>query len=227
MLLFGAEEPEEPSLPPDAVEGLPCAEDGCTGTLRLRTATRHTGYFYSCVRWPDCEGTLPADRNGKPHGKPRKKSLQRARKAAHEAFDPIWQTVRPNGRRVKRSVAYLWLQEVMEMSAEEAHMFCMTEEECRRVVREVEAKGPGTPFWDAWWSTLGAQHRKPAQGRTSRGGDTPCPLCNRVLRGHRGLVDHVLAMHVDGYRVRIAETPCHVCRVKPGQLHEDFCSVGG
>lgn len=160
--LFGAAEPEEPTLPPGVVEGLRCAEDGCAGTLVLRPSKY--GYFYACNRWPACNGTLPANKDGSPHGKPRKKSLQRARKRAHAAFDPMWKE-----GLVKRSVAYLWLQEVMGMEPEEAHMVAMTEEQCAKVERMVAEKGPGTPFWREWFSDLSPKNRKPPKRRRRRG----------------------------------------------------------
>jgi ssDNA-binding Zn-finger/Zn-ribbon topoisomerase 1 len=144
--MFGAEDPGYPRLPKGAREDLRCVEPGCGGRLVLRDSTKFSRHFYSCMRWPLCEGSLPANNDGSPRGNPRPRSLQRARKAAHEAFDPIWKE-----GHVSRAAAYTWLQCVMDLTHQEAHMLQFSEEQCAEVVKLVGEKGPGTEFWKSWY----------------------------------------------------------------------------
>jgi len=69
----------------------------------------------------------------------------KARNAAHTAFDVLWKE-----RYVSRTKAYAWLQEVMNMTPDQAHMYQMTEDQCAQVIRLVATKGPGTVFWKNW-----------------------------------------------------------------------------
>jgi hypothetical protein len=113
-------------------------------------------YFYGCSRHPKCAGSLPANPDGSPRGAPRKKSLQKARNAAHTSFDTLWKE-----KHISRTKAYKWLQEVMGLRPEDAHMYQMTEEQCATVISMVKQKGPGTEFWDMW-----VRHgQKVSQGR--------------------------------------------------------------
>jgi ssDNA-binding Zn-finger/Zn-ribbon topoisomerase 1 len=135
-----------PKKPNTEVTGLHCAEPGCNGVLELRWSPRFERWFYGCSNYPDCNGVLPANRNGSPRGKPRTRELQGWRKKAHNAFDPLWK----DGH-CTRPEAYLWLQAVMDMTKDEAHMFMMDMTNCKKVVEAVRTHGPGTEFWDQWW----------------------------------------------------------------------------
>ena len=53
--------------------------------------------------------------------------LRRARKDAHEAFDPLWKS-----GRMSRKKAYSWLAN--KLGVDEAHMGSMDEEQCQRVI---------------------------------------------------------------------------------------------
>jgi ssDNA-binding Zn-finger/Zn-ribbon topoisomerase 1 len=160
MLFADAERPKEPPKPTGKVEGLRCAEPGCDGVLELRWSIPLGRWFYGCSRWPGCEGILPANENGSPRGRPRTRELQGWRNRAHGAFDPIWQE-----GHCSRNGAYGWLQEVMELTADEAHMFEMSIEQCKRVVEKVQTHGPGTEFWKGWRSR---SKKRKARGRKKR-----------------------------------------------------------
>lgn len=150
------DQPREPKgMPPGAVFGLACAEPECSGQLVCRWSHKLQRWFYGCSVYPDCLGTLPADKAGAPHGKPRTKALQRARAAAHEAFDTLWK-----GGHCSRGTAYAWLRRVMVLKPNQAHMYKMNSNQCARVVQLVAEKGPGTKFWTSWYRP----------GKTRRGG---------------------------------------------------------
>jgi len=113
--------------PPEAaVQGLKCAEPGCSGTLHIRTS--RFGWFYSCEHWPACIGTLPANKDGSPRGEPRTKELQGWRNKAHGTFDVIWK----NGD-LTRSQAYAWLKRQLGWDYA-PHMADMTIEQCQEVI---------------------------------------------------------------------------------------------
>jgi len=159
MLFPGAEEPQERPVAKGEVKGWKCAEPGCEGILELRWSHKLGRWFYGCTRWPDCNGILPANEDGSPRGRPRTRELQGWRNRAHNAFDPIWQE-----GYCKRPTAYAWLQEVMEMSSDEAHMFEMNIEQCQRVIERVETHGPGTDFWRRWRKAQSKKKRKRRRG---------------------------------------------------------------
>lgn len=141
---------ERPPAPrPEAkgeVKGLKCAEPGCDGELVLKWTPKWRRFWYSCSRWPRCDGSLPADVDGSPRGEPRTKELQGWRVRAHEAFDTIWKK-----RGFRRHTAYAWLRRVMVLPPDKAHISRMDVEQCRRVIELVEEKGPDTPFWESWY----------------------------------------------------------------------------
>lgn len=54
------------------------------------------------------------------------------RKKAHAAFDPIWKT-----GRMQRRAAYSWMQNVMEMTPEQAHIGMFDVESCKKLIEKV------------------------------------------------------------------------------------------
>lgn len=127
------------------VTDLECAEAGCDGLLRLMPSeVSRSRVYYQCSRWPDCDGSLPANKDGSPRGEPRSKELQRWRHRAHQEFDKIWKEGHCSRRR-----AYKWLTLQLGMGTE-AHMAEMDIETCKRVILAVAMKGPGTDVWKGW-----------------------------------------------------------------------------
>lgn len=61
--------------------------------------------------------------------------LRRARRRAHDAFDPLWK-----GKALPRWEAYAWLSEAMGLAAELAHIALFDMAQCRRVVELVASR---------------------------------------------------------------------------------------
>lgn len=142
------------------VEGLECAEPGCTGTLELRYSAKISRRFYGCSRHPHCSGILPANEDGSPVGGPRTRELQGSRRRAHDAFDCLWKE-----KHCSRGDAYSWLRSAMGLSHDEAHMFQMSAEQCALVIQYVETKGPGTEFWQQWQTERAERKREKKRHR--------------------------------------------------------------
>lgn len=58
------------------------------------------------------------------------------KKAAHAAFDPLWQKQISQGisKHTARGNAYKWLAEQMQLDSNDAHIGMMDVEQCKRVV---------------------------------------------------------------------------------------------
>jgi len=61
------------------------------------------------------------------------KELREWRKKAHAVVDPLWR-----GRRKSRTQVYSWIQHVMKMTKEEAHIGMMDVEDCKRLIQFAE-----------------------------------------------------------------------------------------
>ena len=106
---------------------LTCPE--CGASMRLKPS--RFGLFYGCSTWSDtrCPGGHGARLDGTPHGIPANQETKKARQAAHYVFDHLWKE-----GHMSRSSAYRWMQKVMGMSPEEAHIGRFNREQCRTLV---------------------------------------------------------------------------------------------
>lgn len=99
---------------------------------------RSYGNAYVCSKYPECDayvGCHPG--TDKPLGRLANSELREAKKAAHLAFDPIWQK-RVTGKCTKfsaRKWAYRWLAEQLGLSKDECHIGMFDLETCRYVVK--------------------------------------------------------------------------------------------
>jgi len=84
--------------------------------------------FWKC---PDCDAYTGVYPNGNPKGTLANKELRSARRAAHEAFDPLWQDGLLGER--DRKGAYVWLTIQLGMT-EVAHIGFLSLEDCKKVV---------------------------------------------------------------------------------------------
>lgn len=64
--------------------------------------------------------------------------LRHWKKAAHAAFDPLWQM--SDNKQVARGNAYKWLAEQMQLPSSDAHIGMMDVEQCKRVVELCNTK---------------------------------------------------------------------------------------
>lgn len=98
----------------------------------------HFGLFYSCSNWGQtgCPGTHGAHPDGTPKGYPADAHTRKLRIAAHAALDPLWQEG-PEQRFESRSRAYKWVQTVMNMSKEEAHIGKFNAGQCKKLIEHV------------------------------------------------------------------------------------------
>lgn len=115
-----------------------CGE--CGASMELRESYRFTNKngspkkFWGCTRYPECRGTHSAHQNsGKPMGIPADKETKAWRIKAHAAFDPYvrkWFQSRPEG--------YRFLQNVMGLTAEQAHIAKFNIEQCQKLIKLIE-----------------------------------------------------------------------------------------
>lgn len=73
----------------EATTVLNCPE--CGARMRLIESRRFKRLFWSCSRWPDCDGAHGAHPDGRPLGEPADKATRKRRHEVHEAFDWLWQ----------------------------------------------------------------------------------------------------------------------------------------
>lgn len=84
-----------------------------------------------CDAYVGCHGQTK-----QPLGRLANKELREAKKAAHAAFDPLWQ--RNDG--MSRTRAYRWLAESLGLTLAKAHIGMFDVDQCRRVVELCEAR---------------------------------------------------------------------------------------
>ena len=96
--------------------------------------------FWQCA---PCDAYVGCHKDGngygdgtRPLGRLADAELRSAKKAAHAAFDSIWQ-----GGKMKRGEAYAWLSKQLGIPAERTHIGEMDVAECRRVSEICAAHG--------------------------------------------------------------------------------------
>lgn len=110
----------------------------CGARLYLRPSKFDAArVYYACPRAADgCKGAHSAHPDGRPMGDPADPETRTARRAAHAAFDQLWQ-----GGEMSRTGAYRWLQKAMGMNVEEAHIGRFDAAQCARLIELVEKRG--------------------------------------------------------------------------------------
>lgn len=120
-------------IPP---RSLPCPD--CGRYLVLRRGSRF-GLYWGCVDFPRCQATHGAhQRTGMPLGTPGDRLTRGARKAAHQFFDPMWQS-----GQMSRVAAYEWMRRVLGVPRERAHISRLTQAECETLIEICKAMGLG------------------------------------------------------------------------------------
>jgi ssDNA-binding Zn-finger/Zn-ribbon topoisomerase 1 len=111
----------------------------CGNPMKLRETTTHRyrsgrpHLFYSCVLWPLCDSTIGSDPKGRPQGVPADQETKELRIACHRVFDEWWR----QGRMTRRQ-AYKLLQELMQLSADDAHFGRFNADQCREFLKRAE-----------------------------------------------------------------------------------------
>jgi len=97
------------------------------------------GKFYGCDRYPECKGVHAAHQNsGKPMGIPANRETIEWRKKAHARFDPFvkkWFSNRREG--------YQFMQNMMGLSAREAHIGRFDIEKCKKLIEIIDRTEKG------------------------------------------------------------------------------------
>lgn len=110
----------------------------CGAPTRLKTS--RYGPFWSCTRWPECDGVVGCHPGTEtPLGVPADKETRAARKAAHDAFDALWEPMERE-RNHYRTAAYRWLGE--ELGINDPHMGEMDRDTALQVVELCGDMGP-------------------------------------------------------------------------------------
>lgn len=105
----------------------------CKSDMILRDSK--FGLFYGCVNYPDCKSTHGAHKNprmdnyGEPFGIPADEETKKKRMEAHDLFDRLWKK-----KLYTRKKSYELLQEMMNLSAEEAHISRFNIEQCEKLI---------------------------------------------------------------------------------------------
>lgn len=113
---------------------LTCPECGAQMVLKYSGKFK-VPVFYSCSQYPKCRTTHGAHPDGRALGIPANAETKKARIEAHEAFDRLWKL---GG--MSRGQAYAWMQQVLSLTEDEAHIGKFTTEQCVRLVAEVEKR---------------------------------------------------------------------------------------
>ena len=86
-----------------------------------------------CKAWVGVHKNSPTH---KPLGSLAKEDLRILRMKAHEVFDSLW---RKWG--ISRKEAYVYLQNLMDMTPEQAHIGRFNEYECRKLIKLLKGRG--------------------------------------------------------------------------------------
>lgn len=118
----------------------------CQNEATFMTTEEFYGKDYGTNMWVcrPCDAYVGTHkRTDQPKGTLANKELREWRMKAHKAVDPLW--LSNKGSRTKaRTKVYRWIQQVMSLSKEEAHIGMMDKEQCQRLIKfatEQQQKG--------------------------------------------------------------------------------------
>lgn len=100
----------------------------CKGRMLPRLRRSDSAPFWGCERFPSCKSTHGAHPNGRPLGIPGTPDTKAARRAAHAAFDPLWEQ-----GYMHRNAAYDWLAKELGIPRRDVHIGAFSREQCERV----------------------------------------------------------------------------------------------
>ena len=95
------------------------------------------GDVYICSAYPHCNAYVGADKKtGEPLGTLADWKTRGARKKAHASFDPLWK----DGK-MKRTEAYAWMAEAMDLPTEKAHIAMFDVDKCFKLISKIDDIG--------------------------------------------------------------------------------------
>ena len=102
--------------------------------LNKKEKAEESAMFYVCARYPVCDAYVTAH-NGTllPMGTLANRQLRQKRRAAHAAFNQLWQS-----KLMTRKEAYRWLQNQLGIAAEDAHIAKFMDYRCDETIRLCE-----------------------------------------------------------------------------------------
>lgn len=122
------------------------------GTDKYRHRDGSLRTFYACSAYPRCKAVCGAHPDGTPSSTPADPETKLARMRAHEAFDKLWKT-----GRMTRPAAYVYLQKLMGLGRDEAHIGFFDKDQCESLIELLsrsryfipekgDSRGPYTGF---------------------------------------------------------------------------------
>jgi ssDNA-binding Zn-finger/Zn-ribbon topoisomerase 1 len=97
-------------------------------TQKFKTKDGKPRKFYGCKRWPTCKGTHGAHPDGRPLGIPGDAETKEWRHRAHGYFDGAV-------KRLGKKDRYKVLQNLMNMTVDEAHIGRFDVTQCKELIR--------------------------------------------------------------------------------------------
>lgn len=91
-----------------------------------------TALFWRC---DPCQAHVGCHNDGTPYGTLARPKLRRARRSAHVAFDKLWQS-----GEMTRNESYKWMQEVLQIAEEEAHIAMLDLELCYELMEHLKQR---------------------------------------------------------------------------------------
>ena len=97
------------------------------------------GWAYICTGYPECDGMVGTHPDGRPLGKLIDGETRKLRRAVHAKIDPLWQNYPHQQRKKRRGSVYGWLRRISGLSAKECHVGEFDAEQCRLILKLIEA----------------------------------------------------------------------------------------
>lgn len=114
----------------------------CNQDAVFMTTEQFYGKDYGTNMWVcrPCDAYVGTHmRTDVPKGTLANKELREWRKKAHSVIDPLWLNEK-KARKQARTKIYTWIQQVMNISKDEAHIGMMNEAQCEQLIQFVKQR---------------------------------------------------------------------------------------
>lgn len=102
----------------------------------MRVVRGRKGAFFGCMSYPECDGSSMMNEKGEPVSTAAIKPIREARRRAHLLFDQLWHG---KGSQMSRGRAYKWMQKVMGLGADDAHIGLFDEAQCETLINALSS----------------------------------------------------------------------------------------